>query len=138
MPIKLTEKDFEQTIVKAIDSLPEGILRLMESGNLSISYANEPTEDQRADLKNKDGDILGMHTGAPKQSSLGPIGSWPSFIYIFQLAVEKRCDTVEQVQDFVRGILLHEIGHFFGMTEAQLTEIGQLSSVGEKSNGTTN
>ena len=132
MPIKMSEEDFEQTLVRAIDSLPDNVQRLMESGNLSISYADEPTEDQRASLKNKNAEVFGMHTGAPRQSSFSPIGSWPSFIYIFKLAVENRCSTVEQIQDFVRGILMHEIGHFFGMTEAQLSAIGQLSNAGEK------
>jgi predicted Zn-dependent protease with MMP-like domain len=132
MSINFSQEDFEKVVADAIDSFPDKFLRLMETGNLSISIEDEPTQDQREALKNPNGEIFGMRTGSPPLSSFSPIACWPNFIFIFKLATEKRCDTKEQLQDFVKGIIMHEVGHFFGMTEAQLAAIGELSNISKR------
>ncbi len=45
-------------------------------------------------------------------------------ICVYQKPLENFCDTTEMLREQVRITLLHEIGHYFGLDEDRLTELG--------------
>jgi predicted Zn-dependent protease with MMP-like domain len=51
-------------------------------------------------------------------------GTLPDVIYIFQEDVELVSDSREQLIEEVRTTVLHEIGHYFGMSEEDLDALG--------------
>jgi predicted Zn-dependent protease with MMP-like domain len=44
-------------------------------------------------------------------------------IVIFQRPIERICKTEEEIRQKVREVVLHEVGHYFGLSEKELREI---------------
>lgn len=68
--------------------------------------------------------ILGTYHGVPYKYR-GPFyGNMPpDVIVIYQKPIEARCRNEEDVRKMVKEVVLHEIGHYFGMSEEELYEI---------------
>jgi predicted Zn-dependent protease with MMP-like domain len=43
---------------------------------------------------------------------------------IYRIPLMEACETLEQLAEEVRKTLIHELGHYAGMTEEQLEELG--------------
>lgn len=48
----------------------------------------------------------------------------PDKISIYQESIEAVCDTDDEVREQVRVTVLHEIGHYFGIDDERLHELG--------------
>jgi len=44
----------------------------------------------------------------------------PDRITLFKTSIERACRTEEEIETEVRLTVLHEVGHFFGLEEAQM------------------
>ncbi len=70
--------------------------------------------------------ILGVYQGVPFNRR-GPFygNVLPDTIVIFQQPIEARCQTEQEIRDLVRRITIHEIGHYFGLSDEQLYRLEQ-------------
>jgi predicted Zn-dependent protease with MMP-like domain len=126
--INLTTERFDQLIGDAVDSFPDEFIAIMNNNNLSITTQDCPTEDQLKGWKIAPNSILlGIHTGTalPRRSVFNLI-NMPCFIILFKCSIESQCNTEEEVKKLASGVVKHEVAHFFGFTEEQLTAIGKL------------
>jgi predicted Zn-dependent protease with MMP-like domain len=48
----------------------------------------------------------------------------PDHIVLYQKNIEAVCSSEEEMREQIRQTLLHEIGHYFGMSEEQLRKAG--------------
>ena len=68
--------------------------------------------------------ILGIYHGVPYQYKGPYYGNVaPDVIVLYQRAIEDICSTEEEIKDHIRKVIKHEIGHYFGFSEAQLREL---------------
>jgi len=69
------------------------------------------------------GDILGLYHGASEleQSPFAPY-ELPEIIIIYQANIEAICRTDAEVVEEVRKTVIHEVGHHFGLSDAQMEE----------------
>jgi predicted Zn-dependent protease with MMP-like domain len=44
----------------------------------------------------------------------------PDKITIFKRPIEESCSTLEEISEQVRETLIHEVGHYFGMSEEDM------------------
>jgi predicted Zn-dependent protease with MMP-like domain len=123
-PVTLTEiseERFEAMVADALDSIPDELA--VEFRNVAVMVQDWPTAAQ---LGGRQGTLLGLYEGIslPSRSPLGYTGVMPDKITIFRGPLCMRAhDEVELAQQ-VRVTVLHEVGHFFGMSEARLRELG--------------
>ena len=69
--------------------------------------------------------LLGLYEGIPLTSrTSGYAGVLPDRITIYQRAICALCDTEDQVAEQVRRTVIHEVGHYFGISDARLRELG--------------
>jgi len=45
-------------------------------------------------------------------------------IFIFQEPLEAMCETVEELEEEIELTVVHEIAHYFGISEERLEELG--------------
>ena len=69
--------------------------------------------------------LLGLYTGVPLTDrgtnyNLVP----PDAIVIYQEPIEDVCHTDDEIRDQVRKTVLHELGHYFGINDSRLDELG--------------
>jgi predicted Zn-dependent protease with MMP-like domain len=104
---------FEQLVEEALSSLPRFFRKHLE--NISVMV-----DDQHPDSRY----ILGIYHGVPYQHRGPYYGNVaPDVITIYQRPIEHICSTEEEIRRKVREVVVHEVGHYFGLTEPQLREI---------------
>jgi predicted Zn-dependent protease with MMP-like domain len=69
--------------------------------------------------------LLGLYQGIPlTRRTTSYAGVLPDRITIYQQAICSICDSREQVIEQVRRTVIHEVGHYFGISDARLRELG--------------
>ena len=69
-------------------------------------------------------ELLGLYDGIPlTERSVFHTGTQPDRIFIFQRPIESMCDSEEQIAEEVRHTVIHEVGHFFGISDERLDEL---------------
>jgi predicted Zn-dependent protease with MMP-like domain len=121
--MKVTEEEFEELVSKAISSLPEKFKEKME--NIVVVIESLPSQELLIEMKIKSPyGLLGLYRGIPYTRR----GIWyrnvmPDKIIIFKKPIEVRCRNKEEIKESVRRVVVHEIGHYFGLGEADLRKI---------------
>lgn len=120
-PWKLSTREFERRIETALGRLPERARTLL--ANVPVLAEDQPSAELVRD--GLDPRLLGLFTGVPypEQSLLGPAGNLET-VHLFQRNIERACDDPAEIVDEIEITLLHEIGHFFGMSEEDLEALG--------------
>jgi predicted Zn-dependent protease with MMP-like domain len=113
---------FESIVVEALDSLPPEFARYLD--NVEIQIEQRPTRAQRRELGLKPWQTLyGLYQGVPLTERSGGSPLMPDVITLFQEPLERDFLGREQLRAQVRRTLLHEIAHFFGISDARLREL---------------
>ena len=105
---------FEQLVNDALDALPDDIRDQMT--NVAVTVEDEPPDGQR---------LLGLYQGVP-WGRRGPYysGALPDKITIYRLPLEESYPNRPDLEREIRITVLHELGHYFGMDERELDELG--------------
>jgi len=124
---------FQDLVDEAVASLPAALARRLE--NVEVVVAETPTPRLRREMGlAPGGTLLGVYRGVPqtrRTHAYGAVG--PDQIVIFRRPVlaaagqatsDGQADLDEAVRDQVRRTVLHEIGHHFGLGEAELRGLG--------------
>ena len=126
---EMTEEEFEQAIADALDTIPERFLDELE--NVAIIAEDEPQDWQLGSSgasQAHDGDLLGLYDGVslPERGNGygGAGGDYPDTIWVFKGPHERLAGGRDEVLDEVRKTVVHEVGHYFGMTEEQIARMG--------------
>ncbi len=68
--------------------------------------------------------ILGIYHGVPYKHRGPYYGNVaPDVITIYQKPIERICFNDREIRRKVREVVVHEVGHYFGLSETQLREI---------------
>ena len=120
----MTREHFRELVEEAIDTIPLRFARQVR--NLAIVIEDEPSDELLDEMEIEEGGgLLGLYQGTPlNERGWGYGNQLPDRIVLFQLEIEDECDDVED--DIVVAIgetLIHELGHYFGMTEDEIMAI---------------
>ena len=70
-------------------------------------------------------ELLGLYEGWPlPERGVSYSGHLPDTIHLYRKAILSFCDeTGERPEDCVRHVLIHEIGHYFGFSDEEMSAI---------------
>lgn len=124
MPYHVSKQRFGELVEEALRDLPEPFATHMET--VRVEVRGRPTRKQLKEAGLEEDELLlGLYVGHPlTDRSVEMSGTLPDAIYIFQEDVELVSETERDLVEEVRITVLHEIGHFFGMDEDDLDDIG--------------
>jgi predicted Zn-dependent protease with MMP-like domain len=104
---------FDDVVRAALDSLPPHIATALR--NVAVVVEDENPEDP---------DLYGLFEGVPlTEGGPGP-GDLPSRIAIYRRPLEADFADVDDLREEIRITVLHELGHYFGLDEDRLAELG--------------
>lgn len=121
--VEVSRAEFERLVGDALDEIPEGLARQLE--NVAVIVEDWPSSQQLARL-GPGRMLLGLYEGVPL-TARGPLsynGVAPDRITIFQGPISRRARDVDELAAQVRVTVLHEVGHYFGMDDVRLRELG--------------
>ncbi len=121
LPELLSEKQVGEVAEAALTELPPRARKLL--ANVPILIADRPARSDVA--TGLDPRLLGLFAGTayPEFSALGATPQLTQ-ILLFRRNLERVAFDEEELRSEIRTTLLHETGHFFGMTEDDLHEVG--------------
>ena len=120
----MTVEQFRKLVEEAIDTIPLKFARQVR--NLAIVIEDEPSDDLLDDMEIEEGDtLLGLYQGTPlNERGWGYGNQLPDRITLFQQSIEDDCnDDEEEIIIAIGETLIHELGHYFGMSEDEIMEI---------------
>ncbi|HCC68720.1 MAG TPA: hypothetical protein DEP99_02410 [Nitrospiraceae bacterium] len=121
MPFRISRDDFERLVEKALETLPEEYHKYFT--NITVIVEDYPSKEDISRLKSDRNQLLGLFTGVPYHKKGGffdipyPL---PDRIILFQRNIENICSTEEDLIEQIQETLIHEIGHYFGLSEKDL------------------
>ena len=117
---------FEELAEKAFESLPELFRERID--NVQIVVEDYPSEDQLRSVKlSSKHELLGLYEGIPLEKRGTWYGSSPTMpdrISLFQKNIEAVCRSESEIGRKIQEVLIHEIAHYFGMTEKEIRDAG--------------
>lgn len=121
---------FIQVASEAIDSLPrEFRLRLRNVAVLVEDYPPGQASQGRSGRPRKlaprnERLLMGVYVGVPlTRRSIFDVPSGPDHIVLYQKNIEAVCHNEPEVREQVRRTVIHEVGHYFGLSEEQLKDV---------------
>jgi predicted Zn-dependent protease with MMP-like domain len=103
--------DFDDHVQAALDALPEEIAAVLE--NVAVVVEEENAEEP---------DLFGWYDG------FGPghdhAGALPDRIVIYRRPLQRAFPDPDELEREIRITVLHEVGHFFGLDEDRIDELG--------------
>jgi len=113
---------FERLVQETLDALPEVFLEKLD--HVSIEVRERPEKRDRRGLPGRAA-VLGFQQGVSElERSTGRPWELPQRIVIYREPHLAMARDEQHLRVEVRKTVLHEIGHYFGMNEEQLRELG--------------
>ncbi|MEX0684046.1 MAG: metallopeptidase family protein [Dehalococcoidia bacterium] len=120
----MTRKEFQQVVQQALDELPVEFQRAIDNLDIQVRWAPNPYERRRTRLR-PGHDLFGVYLGVPlTRRTHGYTMVAPDVIILYQRSHERVASTTEDMVKQARKTLLHEIGHYMGIDEDRLHELG--------------
>ena len=117
----MEREKFVRLVEQVLDSLPERFRERIH--NLAVLVEDRPPANV-APREGRRGLVLGIFQGVPAtQKSVFDFSQGPSRIVLYQKNIEAVCSNEDEIRQEVRLTVIHELGHYFGMTEAQLEDV---------------
>ena len=104
---------FDDHVRAALDELPPNIAAALK--NVAVVV-----EDENAD----DPDLFGLYQGIPLPERGDVAGLLPDKIAIYRVPLEESFRDPADLREEIRITVLHELGHYFGLDEDRLSELG--------------
>ena len=123
--VDITKEEFEQLVSEALEEIPDYFKKHIENVEFLTMYY--PTVSM---LKNTGiygrGTLLGLYVGIPlRKRGRGYQGVLPDRIYLFMYPIIHEANRLKvPLKEKIKKVLMHEIGHYFGLSEEELRELG--------------
>jgi predicted Zn-dependent protease with MMP-like domain len=114
----MSREDFINVAEETLDSLPREFRSRIHNVAILVEDFPQHQSTQRGRL------LLGIFHGVPAtKRSVFDLSVGPAHIVLYQKNIEAVCSNEAEVRHQIRQTLIHELGHYFGMTEEQLKDV---------------
>lgn len=120
----MTRERFKELLQEAIDSIPRRFAEAI--ANVAIVVEDRPSAELLDEMEMGPDDVLlGLYQGIPLPERQWAHGNvLPDRITLFQREIEDDCeDDEDEIVVAIGETLIHELGHYFGLSEEEIMEI---------------
>lgn len=119
----MTRERFSKLVEDALREIPRRFRNAMT--NVAVVVEEEPSDEILEDMEiGPDDTLFGLYHGTPlTERGWGYGNALPDRISIYQNPIEEACEDDEEIRDCVAETVIHEFGHYFGMSEEEIEEI---------------
>lgn len=119
----MTREQFRALVAEAIDSIPARFAAHVR--NVAIVIEETPSAALLAEMDIEPPDtLLGLYQGTPLTERRWDHGNdLPDRVLLFQRPIEEDAEEDGDVVGVIGETLIHELGHYFGMSEDEIMAI---------------
>ncbi len=113
----MSRERFEELAAEALDGLPPWVHERLE--NVDVVVEDEPPPE--------DPGLLGLYEGVPLTGrGMDYAGVLPDRITLYRSTIEREAaGDEEELRLVIQETVIHEIAHFFGISDKRLHELGR-------------
>ncbi len=113
---------FEKLVEHALQGLPRRFKKRLQ--NISVEVEDRPSRELLEDMGIESGTLFGLYQGVPLTRREWNYGNvLPDRIVIYQRPIEQAAQSNDDIEEIVRDTVIHEVGHYFGFSDAELYEM---------------
>ena len=117
--------DIEAIARDVFDALPESFRRLCDG--LVIHVVDFPDDETLTEMNaQSEFDLLGLFRGRglAQSEAMAPTGAPPNMIWLYRRPLlDYWCEGEDTLEEVVAHVLIHEIGHHFGLSDDDMEAI---------------
>ena len=126
----MTREEFDVLVEEALATIPQRFRDALK--NVAIVVEDEPTPEQLASIDDDEDEddfgeeltLLGLYEGTPLTERKWDDGNrLPDKVTLFQGPIEDASEDDDDVVIAIGETLIHEIGHYFGLSEDEIQAI---------------
>ncbi len=112
-PKSMERSKFEDIVSQALDDLPAPFRERLTNVAIIVEDTPPPGVQNR-------GLLLGLFHGIPRTEKSVFYSGLPDHIFLYQRNIEAISRSEADIRKQIRATLLHEVGHYFGLSEEEL------------------
>jgi predicted Zn-dependent protease with MMP-like domain len=119
----MTREQFTRLVEDALREIPARFRHAMT--NVAVVVEDAPPRHILEEMEIEPGDTLfGLYQGTPlPERGWGYGNALPDRISIYQQPIVDACEDDDEIRECVAETVIHEFGHYFGMSEEEIEEI---------------
>jgi predicted Zn-dependent protease with MMP-like domain len=119
----MLREDFNRLVEDALRDIPRRFRAAMK--NVAVVVEDEPPAHVLEEMDvDPDDTLFGLYQGTPlTERGWGYGNALPDRISIYQRPIVEACATDDEIRDCVAETVIHEFGHYFGMSEEEIEAI---------------
>jgi len=119
----VTREQFDALVDEAVRSIPARFRAALR--NIVIVVEDEPSQEVLDEMEIDSSDTLfGLYQGIPLTERRWDYGNaLPDRVTLFQRPIERESEDRDDVVAAIGETLIHELGHYFGLSEEEIEEI---------------
>lgn len=123
----MTRERFHELVAEALDSLPKEFRRKIK--NVAVLVEDYPEDQEMSARLPRPRSmsrklLLGLFVGTPMtQKSFFDLPRGPDHVILYQKNIEAVCRSDDEIRHQVRQTVIHELGHYFGLSEDELRDV---------------
>jgi predicted Zn-dependent protease with MMP-like domain len=119
----VTREAFTVLVEEALREIPRRFRDEMK--NVAVVVEDEPPDHILDEMEiGPDDSLFGLYQGTPlPERGWGYGNNLPDRISIYQFPIEDACEDDDEIRECVAETVIHEFGHYFGMSEEEIEEI---------------
>lgn len=110
----MQRQEFEKLVEQVLERLPRTFRDRIRNVAIIVEDSSPRTRDNI---------LLGLFHGVPETQKSVFQASPPARIVLYQKNIEEVSSNHEEVRREIRRTLLHELGHYFGLSEEELGRV---------------
>jgi predicted Zn-dependent protease with MMP-like domain len=119
----MTRDDFQKLVEEALREIPARFRAAMTNVAVVVEDVPPPHILEEMEIE-PDDTLFGLYQGTPlTERGWGYGNALPDRISIYQRPIVEACANDEEIRDCVAETVIHEFGHYFGMSEEEIEEI---------------
>jgi predicted Zn-dependent protease with MMP-like domain len=122
----MEKEKFDMLVEKAFENLPSQFKSRLDNIHVIVEDLPDDMVLASAHVRNKYG-LLGLYSGVPygrRGVDYGVYPVLPDRIILFKENIERTCRNDEEIEERVEEVLIHEVAHYFGMTDEEIRKAG--------------
>ena len=115
----MSEDEFDAAVSAALTRVPDELARLLTNVVVVVEEEHEPQH-----WEDPDTELFGLYEGVPLGERAEVAWQMPDRIVVFRGPLMRHCRDRAELEEQITVTVLHEVGHFFGISEERLHELG--------------
>lgn len=117
----MTLEEFESLVASSLELLPQEFRDILAKNQITVIVRKKAPRPVRNSYPSSI--VYGIFIGVP-YGRFYTQTTEPTRIELYQESFERSFSTDDEIRHEVQRTVVHEVGHYFGFTEAQLRKLG--------------